>query len=387
MTVSWEADFKRLRALNGVKWTHHPADVIPAWVADMDLPQAPAIIAAVRKLVDDGDFGYNFSAARRLPVAFAKRQEERFGWRSEPKENRLFCDVLQAVDVALWAHTEPGDGVVLFTPVYAPFYAAIEAAGCRLIDVPLEPGTWCLDPERLEAAIDARTRAILTCDPHNPTGRSFTREELAAIAEIAERHDLLVISDEIWADLVYTDAPAHTPFASLSPETERRTITVAAASKAFNLAGLRCAIAHLGHPQIAEKIAALPGHLLGAVGSPGAEATLAAWTRSDEWLAETCAHLQANRDHLAARLAAELPEVGLRVPEATYLAWLDFSATGIAEDPAGYLLEHARVALSCGGDFGASGSAFARMNFATTRTLLDESIDRIVRATKQSSPA
>ncbi len=377
--MSWESDFERLRARKSAKWTFHPSDVIPAWVADMDFPQAPEVVDSVRSLLDLGDLGYSFAAAHRLPAAFADRQERRFGWRPEPKECRLFCDVLQAVDVALWVHTEPGDGVVLFTPVYAPFYRAIEAAGCRVVDVPLEPDTWRLDAERLRAAIDADTRAILTCDPHNPTGRSFTREELAAIAEVAEEHDLVVISDEIWSDVVFSDAPAHTPFASVSEAAARRTVTITAASKAFNLAGLRCAIAHLGHPEIAEKVTALPDHLLGAVGSPGAEAMLAAWTQADEWLDQTLVQLESNRDHLAARLREELPEVRFTLPEATYLAWLDFSATPIADDPAGHLLKDARVALSPGKDFAAGASAFARLNFATTRALLDETIDRIVR--------
>jgi len=379
--VTHETDLDRLRSLTCIKWRHYPDDVIPAWVADMDLPPAPVCVDAVRALLDRGDLGYNFAAASRIPEVFAERQARRYGWSPDTERTRLFCDVVQVIEFALWAHTRPGDGVVLLTPVYHPFYSAVEATKCRLIDVPLDDPAWAVDAERVEAAIDETTRALLLCNPHNPTGRSLRVEELQALADIAERHDLLVVSDEIWGDLTY--APArHIPFASISPQAAARTVTITAASKAFNLAGLRCAVGHLGHDGVAAAVAALPAHLLGAVSSPGAEATLAAWTLGDEWLEATRAHLRSNRDHLAARLARELPEVGFRAPEATYLAWLDFTALGLGEDPAGVLLEKGRVALSDGLQFGAAGAGFARLNFATTRELLDELIDRIVEAVR-----
>jgi len=411
-TMSWHDEAERLRSLTWIKWTHFPDDVIPAWVADMDFPTAPAVTETLRALVERNDFGYNWNAARRLPAAFLERQERRFGWQpAEPpiaesggpasqrlRRTQLFCDVVQALETALWLHTEPGDGVVLLTPVYPPFYGAVKSTGCRVIDVPLDPDGWRLDASALASALEpggagwptaqasaagpahcASAKAIMLCNPHNPTGRVFTREELLAIAAVAEERDLLVISDEIWEDLVFPPA-VHIPFASLSPEAAARTVTITAASKAFNLAGLRCAVAHVGHGGVAAQLAALPGHVLGAVGTPGAEATLAAWTQGDEWLAETLARLEANRDHLADRLSAELPRVGFTVAESTYLAWLDFSAYGLGDDPAKWLLREARVALSAGTDFGVAGRGFARLNFATTLELLDEIVDRIVRA-------
>jgi cystathionine beta-lyase len=289
---------------------------------------------------------------------------------------------MQVVTIAVWLQTKPGDGIVVFTPVYPPFLGTVEKTGRRIVECPLDADNgWALDPERLSAAIDPTTTAILLCNPHNPTGRAFTRDELAAIAEVAERHDLLVISDEIWADLRHGDV-AHIPMALLGDEVAARTLTINAASKSFNLAGLRCAIAHIGHPGLAEAIAAVPAHVFGAVGSPGAEASLAAWTKGAPWLAETRIHLTAQRDHLAARLAAELPEVGFSLPEATYLAWLDLRALELDDDPAKQLLETARVALSSGLDFGPRGKGFARLNFATTRQILDEILDRIVEAVR-----
>ncbi|MDF1543197.1 MAG: aminotransferase class I/II-fold pyridoxal phosphate-dependent enzyme [Anaerosomatales bacterium] len=374
------AELHRLRSLTSIKWTMHGHEVLPAWVADMDLPPAPVIVDAVQRLAARGDFGYNFDAARQLPGAFAAWQERRHGWRPDTGRLRLFCDVMQAVQTALWLATEPGDGVVIFTPVYPPFLSSVSSTGRRIVDCPLDPDAgWRLDPDRLASAIDERTRVVLLCSPHNPTGRIFTPDELAAVAELAERHDLVVISDEIWGDLAHPGA-SFRPFASLGPVAAARTFTVGAASKAFNVAGLRCAVAHVGDERIEAGLAALPDHLLGAVGSPGAEATLAAWTQGEAWLEATREHLAAQRNHLASRLSDELPEVGFALPEATYLAWLDPRPYGLGDDPARWLLEHARVALSSGPDFGLHGAGYARLNFATSREILDEILDRVVAA-------
>ena len=371
-------ELERLRSLTCAKWTWHDSDVLPAWVADMDLPPAPVSVAAVRALVDRGDFGYNMAASSCLPAAFADWQETSYGWRPDVERVRVLCDVMQGVETVVWLHTEPGDGLVVFTPVYPPFLRTVTSNGRRIVECPLEAQDgWRLDPEWLEAAIDDGTTAILLCNPHNPTGRAFTRDELTAIAETAEKHDLLVISDEIWGDLMHPGAK-HIPMALLGEEVAARTVTITAASKSFNLAGLRCAVAHIGHAGVAEKLAAIPSHVFGAVSSLGAEATLAAWTQGAPWLAETRSHLTAQRDHLASRLAAELPGVRFDVPEATYLAWLDFRAMGLGDDPAKRLLDTARVALSSGLDFGGRGAGFARLNFATTRASLDAILDRIV---------
>jgi cystathionine beta-lyase len=370
-------EIDRLRSLTCAKWTWHDPDVLPAWVADMDLPPVPAAVDAIRALVDRGDFGYNNAAECQLPAAFVAWQKRHFGWEPDERRVRVLCDVMQGVELALWLHTAPGDGVVVFTPVYPPFLKTVAKAGRRVVDCPLDREGWRLDPERLAAAVDDGTRAILLCNPHNPTGRVFTRDELGAIAEVAERHDLLVISDEIWADLRHPGAE-HVPMALVNDEADARTVTITAASKSFNVAGLRCAVAHLGHAGLRRKIADVPSHVFGAVGSLSAEATLAAWTRGEPWLDAIRAQLTDQRDHLARRLAAEAPEVGFDLPEATYLAWLDFRQTALGPDPAAQLLETARVALSPGLDFGAAGEGFARLNFATTRPILDAILDRVV---------
>lgn len=372
-------DVSHLRSLTGVKWTRYGPDVLPAWVADMDLSAPDCVVDALEGLVARRDFGYNREALGALPGAFAHWQQARHGWTIDPAEVRVFCDVLHAIDTALWLCTEPGDGVVLLTPIYPPFLNALATTDRRLVEVPLDPEGWRLDPDRLRAAIDDRTRAILLCNPHNPTGRVFDRAELAALAEVATEHDLLLLSDEVWADLVHPGAK-HVPLASLGPEVQARTLTISAASKAFNLAGLRCAVAHLGHRGLAAAVEKLPAHLLGAVGTPGAEAALAAWTAGGGWLADLVTHLTARRDQLARRLAADLPEVGFQVPEATYLAWLDFRALGYGDDPATELLDEAKVAMSFGPDFGLRGRGFARLNFATSEPILDQIVDRLATA-------
>jgi len=373
-----DADLQRLRSLTCIKWTYHPDDVLPAWVADMDLPPAPVVVDAVRAIVDRGDFGYNWHAARQLPEVFSAWEERRHGWRPDPEQVRVFCDVMQAVDVALMTRCNPGDGVILFTPVYPPFLRSATVDGRQLIDCQLDPDGWVLDPDALEAAAaQPHARAILLCNPHNPTGRAFTRDELTAIAEAAERHDLLIVSDEIWCDVVHPGAK-HIPMASLGAVVEARTVTLSAASKSFNIAGLYCAVGHLGDSEVRDAIAALPGHILGAVGTPGAEATLAAWTCGEPWLAETTMHLTAMRDHAIERLSAELPMARFAIPEATYLLWIDLSAYGLGEAPGKTLLEDARVALNDGPEFGEHGAGFVRLNFATTQGILDAVIDRIV---------
>ncbi|MDY0339780.1 MAG: aminotransferase class I/II-fold pyridoxal phosphate-dependent enzyme [Coriobacteriia bacterium] len=380
-----EAELARLRALSGIKWSRYDEDVLACWIADMDLPSAPVVAAAVRDLVERRDFGYDFSAVGAVSEAWAAWQLERHGWSPDPARVRLHTDVLQAVDLALWLGTNPGDGVVLMTPVYPPFFRCLASLGRTVVDCPLEPGTWELDAERLEAVVaagvddGAPVSAILMCNPHNPTGRVFSVAELTAVAEVARRHDLLVISDEIWADVVYPGA-RHVPFRSLPVAEGLRTVTAAAASKTFNIAGLRCAVSYIDDEALEEKISALPDHLLGAVSSVGATATLAAYSQGGPWLEATLVLLQGNRDHVIERLAAELPRAVVDVPEATYLAWIDLRAYELGEDPAAWLLEHARVALNAGPDFGVHGHGFVRLNFATTRPVLDEIIDRIVRA-------
>ncbi len=379
---SLETDLARLRSLDGAKWRNHEPDVLAAWVADMDLEPAAEIRNALNAVIARGDFGYNFVARDQLTSVFAERQLRRHGWEIDPDEVHLFCDVLHGIATILWLMTEPGDGIVVLPPIYPPFRAAIEGtAGREIIDCPLDHDGWRLNADTLRGVITPRTKVLLMCNPHNPTGRVFDDDELAAIAAVCDEHDLLVISDEVWAELVHPGA-VHRPFAPFAPT---RTVTMSSASKSFSLAGLRCAVAHVAHEGVRAKIDELPPHLLGAVSTLGATATLAAWTECDGWLADTLAHLTAQRDHLAQRLSAEAPHVEWQLPDATYLAWLDISAYDLGEKPTETLLEQGRVALTSGHKYGPGGGGSIRVNFATTRAVLDAIVDRTVAVLNRSA--
>lgn len=241
----------------GIKWSRHPEDVLCAWVADMDLGTAPVVVDRLRELVDRQDFGYPDDPTPAITEAFIAWQEHRHRWTPPADQVRVFVDVLQGIAASLRYGTEPGSGVALLTPVYPPFLGAVEHAERHLVDVPLVGPDRRVDPDRLEAAAAAGAGALLICNPHNPTGRVFDREELDAIADVVVRRRLLLISDEIWADLVHPGA-THVPAASLAPEVAARTVTLTSASKAFNLAGLRCAVGVIGPDQLRSRLDGLP---------------------------------------------------------------------------------------------------------------------------------
>jgi cystathionine beta-lyase len=239
---------------------------------------------------------------------------------------------------------------------------------------------YALDLEDLRAKAK-QAKLLLLCNPHNPTGRVFRRDELEALAAIAREHELFVISDEIHADLVF--APGrHIAFASLSADAASRTITLYAASKAFNIAGLRCAVAIFGTPELKKRFNAFPRHLRGGLNGPGILATEAAWLHGDPWLADVLAYLRANRDFVADFVKRELPGVVHHAPEATYLAWLDCRALRLAPTPHEFFLKQAKVALSEGPNFGPPGEGFVRLNFATSRAILERALTHMAKAVR-----
>ncbi|WP_101788660.1 MalY/PatB family protein [Nonomuraea indica] len=332
----------------------------------MDLPTAPAVIDALRRRAE-GDLGYpNWLDAPQggpLAEAFAERMATRYGWRPAPEDVRAYTDVNQALQVLLHVWTRPGDGVAVHTPTYHPFLTTLEVMERPLRPVQFRPDG---DSWRFEVPDLSGCRVLLLVNPHNPTGRVLTRQELEELAEHAERHDLLVIADEIHADLTY--APhEHIPFATLLPE---RTVTLTSATKAFNLGGIRCSVAHVGMPALRKALDAQPPFVFGSANLFGVEATVAAWRHGDAWLEETRALLDRNRKMIAARVPAT---VRYRMPQATYLAWLDYGRPGMAE----VLEREAKVLLSDGAAFGPGGEHHVRLNFATTEEILTEILDRL----------
>ncbi len=383
MTTTGVTDFDiaTLRARRTNKWHKFPAGVLPAWVADMDFGVAPPIAAAMTRLTQNQEYGY---AAREgvLAEAFSRRMERRFGWRTDPADVVGIGDLVQASFSSVMAFSEPGDAILLQLPSYPPFMRAIEDTGRRLTPNPMrDDGTrWTLD---LDVAPDPRLRMMIFCHPQNPTGRAYDRAELEAVAAFAMRHDLIVVSDEIHADIVYP-GNTHIPLASLSPEIAARTITITSATKSFNIPALRCAVMHFGAPALKQHFEKrIPSRLLGSPAVTGVDATVAGWDDGQPWLDEIMAQLQTNRDWLAATIAAELPGVTFRVPEATYLAWLDCRALNLPVSAGQFFLDKAKVGLNFGETFGADYAGFARLNFATPAPILKEIVGRMADAVRK----
>ena len=371
-----------LRTKPGAKW-HRTPDAIAAWVADMDFAPAPVITAALTRAIATGDLGYpdwrSIIGGSGATDAFVDRCATRYGWHIDAADTREFNDVVQAIQIVLHTCTSPGDGVVVHTPAYPPFLKSLEITGCRLVPVSAqrtEPSStgWSYDYDALDATLRATpAKVLLLCNPQNPTGHVFSDDELRRITELAERHELLIISDEIHADLTY--APfVHRPMALFAPD---RTVSIHAASKAFNLAGMRYAIAHFGSQSARKAAEALPEHLLGATNLMAAVAVEAAWRDGDEWLAAVLAHLDVQRKLLADLLAEYLPQIKYVPPAATYLAWLDCRALDLGDDPSIKFLERG-VRLSEGPNFGPEGIGHARLNFATSSKVLRDIVTRMV---------
>ncbi len=368
-----------LRRRTTVKWSRFGPDVLPAWVADMDFPIAEPVAAAIEEWVARRDFAYRSETVdERVKVALAAWQEQRHGLHVDPGLVHLLSGAVQGIHLLTLLASRPGDGVVVLTPSYGPFLAAVASHGRRLLELRLHrtAAGWVWDDDDLERIGTERPSLLLLCNPHNPTGRVFTRAELERLAGWAERHDVTVVSDEIHADLVH-DPHVHLPFAALGAEVAARTVTLTAATKAFNLAATHLAFVVLGDGRLSRRFADLSSPAHGYPGELGMVAATAAWSEGVRWLDAVRAYLGANRDHVAAALARRRG-VEHVPPEATYLAWLDLRAAGLGDEPAADLLATARIALSPGLDFGEAGRGFARLNFATPRAVLDEIVGRLV---------
>ena len=375
-----------LRKRRSEKWRMYPDDVLPAFVAETDFALAPPIRDALLDAVRVGDTGY--ANADGLAEAFVVFAKEWFDWSPDPRRVVLVPDVLVGVAEMLRVLTEPGDRVVINTPAYPPFWPVVREYGREIVEVPLERGPegWDLGFAGLEEAFARGAKAYLLCNPHNPTGRVLTRGQLLAIAELANRYDVAIVADEIHAPLTLAGA-RHTPFVSLDEVATQHAVTVTSASKAWNLPGLKCAVAVAGSESVRSRFAAFPHDLHARAGNLGVIASIAAFTQGASWLRALLDHLDRNRRLLADLLAHDLPAIRYVPPQASYLAWLDCNALGLGADPAAFFLEHGRVALSRGLDFGAEGAGFVRLNMGTSSQLMTEAVNRIRTALAETSPA
>ena len=377
-----EFDEHALRQRQGEKWHHYPEDVLAAWVADMDYVVAAPIRDAVSARVAVADFGYPLSPRKTgLPDLFVERVRARFDWTIEPGDVAILSDVVQGLYIALETFCGHGDGAVIQTPIYPPFLRAAKETGRQAVCCPLVPGEshYEIDFDALEARISDSTRLFMLCNPHNPSGRAFTRAELVRIGELACRHDLVIVSDEIHADLLLDDR-RHIPIASIDQAIGERTITLMSASKAFNIAGMRMAFAHIGNAALRKRFSRVHPHMRGGTNTLSIAAVRAAWTDGQPWLDDVLVQLRRNRDRVAAFVAEQWPRAQHYPPEATYLAWLDMSAYRLEPDPQTFFLEQARVALNDGRTFGPEGEGHVRLNFATSEELLERILERLAQA-------
>ncbi len=326
-----------------------------------------------------GDTGYAHPG--RLREAFAGFAQRHFGWSPDPGQMVVVPDALRGISEVLKLVSSPGAGVVVNTPVYAPFFVMIPTAGRRVVESPLHrerTGEYRYDLEALDRDLAADgVEVLLLCNPHNPTGVVLSPAELAAIAELARRHRVRLLVDEIHAPLTYPGHP-HTAFATVAGDAAAESIIFASASKAFNLPGLKASLVVAGGDPAWARLAEMPIEVTFGTGLPGVIAGEVAFSACDDWLAALMQGLDLNRRLLADLLAERLPGVGFIPPQATYLAWLDLRALHLGDDPAEPLLERGRVALSSGPTFGTQGSGYARLNFATSPTILTEAVRRMI---------
>lgn len=367
-----------LRRRSSTKWRTYPADVLPMFVAETDFALAPGITEVLAAAVANGDTGYT-PPDPGMKAAFAAFAARRFGWDLDPERVRTTADVMMGVVELLRATTVPGDRVVTTPPVYPPFALCIEEAGCEVAPVPLRDtgSAWELDLPGIDRALADGARAVLLCNPHNPTGTVHTADALAELAEIAARHGAVVLSDEIHAPLVHGET-VFTPFLAASPIAAEVGFAVTSASKAYNLAGLKCAVMVTASEGRAEVVRGLNPEVEWRTGLFGALAGVAAFdVSSDAWLDGLRAALARNRTLLTDLLHTHLPLAHYREPDAGYLAWIDVSAYGWGDDPAVPILEGARVALHHGPLFGPQGVGHVRLNFGCAPEVLTEAITRL----------
>jgi cystathionine beta-lyase len=374
-----------LRQRRSAKWQTYPADVLPLTVAEMDFALAEPVAESLRQAIDRSDAGYAM-AVPDLGRALAGFAASRWNWDMDPASVTAVADVGVGVVELLRVLTRPGDAVVISPPVYPPFFGWVSEAGARLMEVPLaeDSAGWRLDLAALEAAFATHPAVYALCNPHNPVGRAHTADELAALVELARSYRVTIISDEIHGPLVLPGA-TFTPLLTV-PGAAEVAVSVLSASKGWNLAGLKCAAVVTAAPGMAAEVNRFPPDTRWRIGHFGVIAAVAAFTAGEPWLDQLLATLDQRRALLADLLRERLPAITWHPPEATFLAWLNCAALGPGNQAREQFLSHGRVALEPGLRFGAAGSGYARLNFATSTGILDQATARMATSPLPGAP-
>ena len=373
--------FPDRRRTESVKWGVYGKDVLPMWVADMDFISPQPVIDALKERVEHGIFGYPMISDE-LKQFVVERMETRYDWKITADDLIFVPGVVSGFNLVCQALSGGSGSMIMQTPVYPPFLAAPRNGGIDGITVDLvqdRTGQYSIDFEAFEKAIRPDTRVFLLCNPHNPVGRVFRKDELEKLAEICLRHNVAICSDEIHSDLIY-GGYRHIPIASLNAEIEQKAVTLIAPSKTFNIAGLECSVIICRNKEIREKIEFARRGLLGHVNVLGLVAATSAYRDGGEWLEELLAVLQSNRDLLVRFIHENLKGIKMSIPEGTYLAWLDCRGLTSVKDPFKFFLDEAKVALNDGCEFGKAGEGFLRLNFGCPEGMLIEAILRMKQA-------
>lgn len=366
------------RGTDSEKWKAFGNEVLPLWVADMDFPAPPAVLQALHERVAHGIFGYGGVTAE-LSEAICHRLWEYYHWAVTPDQLLFLPGLVSGLNISCRAVCPPGAGVLVQTPIYPPFLSAPVNQGLHVNIAELfvtRSKQWLhysIDYNAFEAAIQSHTRLFMLCNPHNPVGRCYTREELINLAEICTRNDLIICADEIHCDLLLENS-SHLPIASLSPEIAKRCITLMAPSKTFNIAGLYCGFAIIQNPSLRKQYQLAAQGIVPEVNLLGFTAALAAYKNGETWHKELMVYLNGNRNVFTDYVQEHLPMLRTTIPEGTFLAWLDCSATGIIGNQHEFFLNHAKVALNDGQRFGQGGNDFVRLNFGCSRSTLTQAL-------------
>lgn len=373
------------RPTDSIKWNQFEADVLPMWVADMDFPVAEPILKSLHSRIDHGIFGYPAYGHPKpgcitdLQQLLVERMWDRYHWRVVPDDIIPLPGVIVGLNLTCHALATPGGGVLIQTPVYPPFFHIAENAGMALQEsrlVQLPDGRYEVDWESFEAAFTDQSRVFILCNPHNPVGRVFRQDELERMAETCLRHGVTICSDEIHCDLIF-EGHKHVPLAALDAEIAKNTVTLMSPTKTFNIAGLQCSFAIVPNKKLRDMLTQAMHGLVMWVNLMGMHAAITAYREGQEWLSQVLGYLERNRDALFEYVSTRLPQLNMVKPEGTYLAWLDCRKSGIQGNPCEFFQQEARVGFNDGASFGTGGEGFVRLNFACTRSVLMQALDRM----------